>query len=87
LIIRQERFNLEDENKLFDLLLEKEIISKDLYIKLKNAKGMRNIISHRYGEIDNKIVFYSIKKELLLDINLFLEEIEKQFTNGFLSNE
>ena len=40
------------------------VISKDLAAKLKDAKGMRNIIAHRYGNIDDEIVFESITKEL-----------------------
>jgi len=45
--------------------------------KSKDAKGMKNIISHQYGSIDNKIVFHSINEELVEDINKFLDEIRK----------
>jgi uncharacterized protein YutE (UPF0331/DUF86 family) len=77
LIAKKERLKLDEKNKIFDLLLEEEIINKNLHIKLKNAKGMRNIISHKYGEIDDKIVFESITKELIPDINEFLKMIQK----------
>jgi uncharacterized protein YutE (UPF0331/DUF86 family) len=35
-------------------------IDKRLSSKLKEAKGMRNIIAHEYGNIDDKIVFKSM---------------------------
>src|SRR3989338_8973194 len=50
----------EKENEVFDVLLKNKIISEDLCKKLKDARGMRNIISHEYGEVDNKLVFESI---------------------------
>lgn len=81
LIVKKERFKLEEKNRVFDFLFEEKIITKNLHIKLKNAKGMRNIISHKYGEVDDKIVFNSIKEELVLDINLFLKEVEIYLRN------
>ena len=44
---------------------------------MKNAKGMKNIISHQYGSIDDRVVFDSINEELLGDINKFLNEVRK----------
>ncbi len=79
LISKQERFNLSEKNKIFDVLLEKEIISKNLCTKLKNAKGMRNIISHKYGEIDDQIVFESLAEELIPDSKEFLKIIKQIF--------
>ena len=71
----------EEDKKAFDILSEKSIISKELSAKLKEAKGMRNIISHEYGIIDDNIVFKSITQELEEDVSEFLENIEKHFNS------
>jgi len=67
----------EDDKAVFDILYNNKIISKEICEKLKDAKGMKNIISHQYGSVDDKIVFDSITKELVDDINSFLDEIKK----------
>ena len=56
-------------------LLENKIIDGILAAKLKNAKGMRNILSHQYGSIDDELVFDSIKHELVKDVKDFLKVI------------
>lgn len=77
LTIKKKGFDLKDENNVFDLLCEKNIISKDLGIKLRDAKAMRNILSHQYGDVDNETVYNSIKKELIPDVQEFIEVINK----------
>jgi len=77
LIAKRERFPLPEGNLIFELLLEKEIIQKELFIKMKNAKGMRNIIAHKYGEVDDEMVFESITQELISDADSFLEILKK----------
>lgn len=66
----------EDDIDAFSILLEGRIISSDLATKLKNAKGMRNIISHQYGKIDDEIVFEAITEELDKDVKTFIERIQ-----------
>ncbi len=81
LVIRDKNLKTPEEDKeAFDILANEEIISKDLALKLKDAKGMRNIIAHEYGSIDNKIVFESITEELENDVINFIESI-KQLKN------
>lgn len=78
LVIKNRKLRLpEDDIDAFNILLENKIIDKDLYSKLKDAKGMRNIISHQYGKIDDEIVFEAITEELEKDIKKFVEIIEK----------
>lgn len=38
---------------------------------------MRNIISHQYGNVDNKIVFETITEELEKDVREFIKCIRK----------
>jgi len=73
LIIKIRKYKIpEDDKEAFDILANEEIITIDLAERLKDAKGMRNIIAHQYGKIDDNIVFLSITSELINDVNLFL---------------
>ena len=45
--------------------------------KFKDAKGVRNLIAHKYGEVDDKIVFHSLTEELEKDVMEFMKEVEK----------
>ena len=78
LIIKNKKLRIpEDDIDAFNILLENKIIDDDLAAKLKNAKGMKNIISHQYGKIDDEIVFDAITEELERDIKKFVEVVEK----------
>jgi len=44
---------------------------------MKQAKGMRNIIAHEYGTIDDEIVFETITREIIKDTREFLNELDK----------
>ena len=39
------------------------------------ARGVRNIITHEYGKIDDEVVFDAITKELEGDVRKFVESI------------
>ncbi|MDY6789410.1 MAG: DUF86 domain-containing protein [Candidatus Nanohaloarchaea archaeon] len=66
-----------DDKNSFDILEQNEIISSNLSEKLKEAKGMRNILAHEYGEVDDRVVFESITDELEEDVTNFLSQIEE----------
>ena len=66
----------EDDIDAFNILLENKIIDDNLRSRLKNAKGMRNIISHQYGKVDDEIVFTAITEELDKDVRDFIECIK-----------
>ncbi len=73
-------FNLqmpEEDKQSFKILKDNKIISENLSEKLQNAKGMRNILAHEYGSVDNKIVFDSIKNDLIPDVREFIKNIKK----------
>jgi uncharacterized protein YutE (UPF0331/DUF86 family) len=76
LIIKKERFTIPEENKSFETLFQNKLISQEIFLKLKNAKGMRNIIAHKYGELDDELIFESITEELISDIIKFLNELK-----------
>ena len=67
----------ESDTDAFNILLENGIIDEAIALNLKKAKGMRNFIAHEYGEIDNKIVFNAISKELGDDVKRFVDRLER----------
>ena len=77
LIIKDAGFKLpEDDKGTFDILSEEKVITEELAGKLKDAKGMRNIIAHKYGKVDNKIVFESIVEELEDVARAFIQSVK-----------
>ncbi len=66
-----------DDEDLFDILLQERVISEELALKLKDAKGMRNFIIHQYEKIDDELVFEAITEQLEKDVSEFLSMIEK----------
>ena len=78
LIIKENKLKIpEEEKQSLDILFEESIISNKLKERLKDDKGMRNILAHEYGKIDDKIVFESIKNELIFDAEEFIKQIKK----------
>lgn len=78
LFIKEKKMKIpEDDTESFFILAENRVISSDLAQRLKEAKGMRNMLAHEYGKVDDKIVFNAIKEELIDDVNEFVTKIEK----------
>ena len=76
LIVRENKFEgPEDEKMVFDILYDKKIISLGLSLRLQEAKGMRNILAHQYGKVDDKIVFKAVTGELEKDIRELMDSI------------
>lgn len=78
LFIREKGFpSPDDDIAAFFVLAEKNIISNELARKLKEAKSMRNLISHEYGKVDDALVFEAISKDLEKDVKEFLKSVRK----------
>ncbi|MFO8016760.1 MAG: DUF86 domain-containing protein [Candidatus Woesearchaeota archaeon] len=78
LLIKEKRCKTPEEDKqAFDILSDENIITKELSEKLKDAKGMRNIIAHEYGKIDDDLVFRAIKEKLGDDVDEFIRAVRK----------
>ena len=78
IVITLKKFRVPDDDiDSFRILEENGVINNDLYNRLKNAKGMRNFISHQYGQINDKLVYEAITEELDKDIRNFISIIEK----------
>ena len=83
LIIKNEGFKIPEEDKeAFDILSKEKIIPKELAEKFKDAKGMRNLIAHKYGSIDDRIVFHSITEELKKDTKKLIKAIKKRLLDN-----
>jgi len=67
------------EEDLFEKLEKKKIISKGMKEKLKSMRGFRNIMVHRYAEVDDELVFDNLGnindfKEFRKEIGSFLRK-------------
>ncbi len=81
LMIKFKKFEMpEDDVDAFNILLNNNVIDNSLSTKLKNAKGMRNLIAHEYGKIDDEIVFDSIAEELERDAREFIKIISGELS-------
>lgn len=77
LIIKEKDFKIpEGDKEAFAILSNENIISPQLANNLGSAKGMRNIIAHEYGKIDNEKVFHAVSEEIQKDAEEFLLNIE-----------
>jgi uncharacterized protein YutE (UPF0331/DUF86 family) len=66
----------QNDKDAFEALKEAKIISSELCEKLKDAKGMRNVIAHDYGEIQDEFVFEQVTIHLSQTINKFLDALK-----------
>ena len=78
LIVKAKKLKIpEDDQEAFFILSDKGFIPHSLAVKLKEAKGMRNIIAHEYGIIDDEKVFHAFTEEIERDIKDFISCINK----------
>jgi uncharacterized protein YutE (UPF0331/DUF86 family) len=78
MFIKENRFKTpEGDKEALDILEKERVIFPQLSFNLKNAKGMRNVIAHEYGEIDDELVFESVNDELIRDTKEFIHAIKR----------
>jgi len=76
MVVSAEKFGLPaSEEGIFDILVRRRVISRDLGEILKDLKGFRNILIHRYTHVADDIVYYNLSK-YLDDFYLFKSIIE-----------
>lgn len=63
-----------DEEDIFLRLEKKKVITNDMAGILSDMKGFRNILVHRYGTIDDELVFEMLANKLE-DFDRFKQEI------------
>lgn len=65
MIVSSQQFGLpENEENIFDMLIEKKVLNSKLGEKLKDIKGFRNILVHRYGKVDDEMVFNNLSSHM-----------------------
>ncbi len=64
------------EEDIFDHLETKNILSKKTLDIIKEMKRFRNVLVHKYGEINDELAYEEIKKGLC-DFEFLIEEFEK----------
>lgn len=75
LILKEEGLAIpEEDREAFDLLAQEMIITPELAARLKEAKGMRNILAHEYGIVDDAIVFKAVTEDIADDLEQFLNQ-------------
>jgi len=76
-VIAAERFaRAETYAGMFERLAEENIISSGLKDKLANMAKFRNLLVHRYGDIDEQRVWEMIQHDLA-DVESYVQEIER----------
>ncbi len=61
---------------ILESLEDNQVFSKKTITLLKEMKGLRNILTHRYGKIDDKKVFFLIEHKLE-DFEIIIKEVEE----------
>ncbi|MFH1054870.1 MAG: DUF86 domain-containing protein [Candidatus Altiarchaeota archaeon] len=69
-----------DEDDLFVKLGGKRVFSKSLVGKLRQMKSFRNILVHRYGTVDDRLVFKFIEEDSS-DLREFISQTLKALKN------
>lgn len=83
LIIKLKKWRIpQDDNDAFTVLGENKAINEGLVKKLQDAKGMRNILAHEYGRVNDALVFTAIKEELEEDARGFINNVNEVIKNG-----
>ena len=77
IIVSHNKFGFpKDEDDLIAIVEKKMIVSSALAATLKEMKGFRNILVHRYAEVDDARAYHTLTGELG-DFNSFEKEIRK----------
>jgi len=71
---------IEEYREIFHMLGLRRVLDKDLALRLEDMAGFRNLLVHRYGNIDNLRVLEIIKNDLD-DVLLFEKEILQYLEN------
>ena len=75
MIVRDDNLGLpSNEEQIFEKLEQKKIFSSSLVTKIRGMKKFRNVLVHRYGDIDDKLVFTTLRKN-----HTDFESVEKAF--------
>jgi uncharacterized protein YutE (UPF0331/DUF86 family) len=65
MVISAQRLGLPaNEDNIFEMLVKATVLNKEQGKRLKDLKGFRNILIHRYAHIEDEIVHYNLINHL-----------------------
>ncbi len=70
----------QDDYSNYQMLLNKKILSEDIYNEIKDLNGLRNRIVHDYNGLVDRVALEGIIESITI-LPLFKEEIEKWLKN------
>jgi uncharacterized protein YutE (UPF0331/DUF86 family) len=71
---------VEEYREIFHMLGQRRVLDPNLALRLEDMAGFRNLLVHRYGDVDNLRVLDTIKNDLD-DVLLFEKEIIQYLEN------
>lgn len=74
-----------EEDDLFEKLDQAGIISASMRETLRSMKGLRNILVHEYGRVDDRLV-YQVLQGQLEDFEAFRQEVLQALRDGSTSS-
>ena len=63
-----------EEDDLFERLVARGVVTHSLAERLRRMKGLRNLLVHEYGRINDRVVFETVR-ERLADFGAFKGEV------------
>jgi uncharacterized protein YutE (UPF0331/DUF86 family) len=72
---------VEGYTKIFDDLVEHGVLSPDVGEAMRRLTRLRNLIIHRYWEVDDSRIYREARESGLGMIERFMEEVEKYASN------
>jgi len=82
ILVSSKRFGLpESEESIIDILVDKKVITQKLGEKIKDMKGFRNILVHKYGKKNDKLVYVFLTQNLG-DFIEFEEQVKGYLRRG-----
>lgn len=82
IILKEEDLKVPGSDEaMLNELKEADVIDRDIIDKIKEMKGFRNVLVHRYGPLDDEKAYNDIK-EGLEDFKMIFEEVIKRTDNS-----
>lgn len=70
-----------EEDDMFEKLAEAAIISTESKARLRRMKGLRNILVHEYGRVNDRLIYEVLQSELG-DFERFKQEVLRTLTKN-----
>ncbi|MBS3065475.1 DUF86 domain-containing protein [Candidatus Pacearchaeota archaeon] len=66
----------ENEESSFVILADNQILPDKLSKQLIDFKGMRNILAHKYGKVDDNKVYLTLSEEIERDVREYINKVK-----------